>query len=179
MGLFSHHDETLLDDSVRRWTHDRRVLATWLQREAGGHFDGAQLRADGSSYVSFLSDFGPISVHDYWSFARPDFNSANRIQSYAEILSRQVPILTLGYNRPGAPNPSELIVFFKGEVVTATGYGEAFLPLIQELPDGSLVSLESGHSSSGTTLASLYNDEFLTKILDAIGRQTMRPPSVP
>jgi len=157
--------------------HDRGAIASWLQRESGGHFDGAELRADGSSFVSFISPIGPISVHDYWSFARTDFQSGNRGQSYAEILSRQVPILTLGYTRPSGQPPAraELVAFLNGEAVVGQGYAEAFGPFTQGKPAGTLIAIES--SAAGMKAVELYSDAFLVEVIAAIRQKALKPPA--
>ncbi len=162
-----------------RWSHDRRVIAGWLLREAGGHFDGAETRADGSTFIAFPSHLGQISVHDYWSFARPDFDPSNRQQSYAQALSRQVPVLTLGYGRPGTDpaGRAELVVFLAGEVVTAGGYGEVFAPLVGAKQPGELIAIESTRVPAAMGAIDLYSDPFLVAVIGAIGQQTRKPPA--
>lgn len=174
---FSHDPAASGPSPAHRWNHDRRAISSWLQRESGGHFDGAELRADGSSYVSFLSPLGQISVHDYWSFAHVGFQSGNRAQSYADILTRQIPVLTLGYTRPGQPpRPAELVVFLNGEVALDQGYAEAFRPLIEGKQPGELVAIESSKNPPATTLVDLYADPFLVEVIAAIRQQALKPP---
>jgi hypothetical protein len=163
---------------AERWSHDRRIIASWLQRESGGHFDGAELRADGSSYVSFLSPIGQISVHDYWSFARLGFQPGDRAQSYAAILGKQEPVLTLGYTRPGeTPLRAELVVFLNGEVV-AEGYAGAFGPLTAGKTSGELIAIETTKTPPGMNLVNLYSDPFLVSVINAIREQSFKPPGI-
>ncbi len=168
-------------NAADRWRHDRSAIASWLQREAGGHFDNAEARADGSSYISFDSPLGKLSVHDYWSFCRPDFQSGQRAQSYADILGRQVPVLTLGYARPGAPDSgrAELIVFLHGEVVIRQGYSEAFAPLITGRAPGELIAIESTREPSAMKAVDLYADPFLVSVISTIRHQALKPPGSP
>ncbi len=164
---------------AERWRHDRSLIASWLQREVGGHFDGAEIRADGSSFLSFASPLGPITIHDYWSFCRPDFQTTQRIQSYAQILSRQVPVLTLGYARMSGQSSSraELVVFLSGEVVV-DGYGEVFGPLVAGTKPGSLVAIESTQATPMTSVE-LYADPFLVSVIANIHNQARKPPNSP
>ena len=164
-------------DLATRWAHDRRLISAWMQRETGGHFDHAEIRADGSSFIAFPSPVGEVTVHDYWSFARSDFQSADRARSYAEALSRQVPILTLGYARPGADR-SELVVYLNGELTTTVGYAEAFAPFTAGQPAGALIAIESTRQPAGMTFLALYDDPFLISVLTAIWQQTLKPPGL-
>jgi hypothetical protein len=163
---------------AERWNHDRSLIATWLARESAGHFDSAELRADGSSYIAFPSPFGQISVHDYWSFARLGFQAANRALSHAEILKKQVPVLTLGYTRPDAADRAELVLFLNGEVIIEHGYAEAFGPFTEGKPQGELIAVESTKTPPGMNAVEPYSDPFLAQIVDAILEQTLKPPSI-
>ncbi|HEX3082186.1 MAG TPA: hypothetical protein VHQ86_02945 [Candidatus Saccharimonadia bacterium] len=157
------------------WDHDRRLIASWLLREVGGHFDKAETRADGSSFIQFPTTLGAVSVHDYWSFARYDFQLANRNQSYQEALQRQVPILSFGYDRP-AVGPSQLVVFLNGELTIAQG-AQTFAPFMAGKPSGALVAVETQAQTGHAAEAALYTDPFLALMLQAVRLQTQKPPA--
>lgn len=162
---------------AQRWAHDRRLIASWLQREAGGHFDGVETRGDGSTFIRFSSSLGVLSVHDYWSFARIDFDATNRTKSYSDALSRQDPVLTLGYNRPGSAE-AELLLFLQGELRLDQGYAAALAPLLSGKKRGDLVALESSKNAAPTALVEPYSDPFLAAVIAAILQQSRKPPGL-
>ena len=162
---------------AQHWDHDRRVISSWLLRESNGHFDGAELRSDGSSYIAFNGGAGRISVHDYWSFARFDYDASRRSQSYATILGRQVPILTLGYTRPGTPPvPAETVIFLCGELVVDQGNAAVFGPLSKGKSRGELVAIESTRNPPEMKPVNLYEDPFLTSVVATILDQAHKLP---
>lgn len=157
------------------WDHDRRIIANWLLREAAPGFDGAEIRGDGSSFIQVPTPVGPVSVQDYWSFARLDFQPGDRRQSYLDTLRRQSPILSIGYTRPGAA-PSQFIAFFNGELNTGQGFAEAFAPFAAGKKPGELVAVETRSGGGAITALDLYADPFLVSVLEAIRNYAHRPP---
>lgn len=164
-------------DPAEQWVRDRGIIASWLKLQADTGANGAERRQDGTSNASVVSpELGTISVHDYWSFCRPDFQPADRQQSYLEILTRQVPILSFDYVREKQqPERSgQLVVFLNGEMDVTQGYAETFAPFTRDQPAGCLIAVESDTQTAGQTAVEIYQDEFFRQILITLRRAIMQ-----
>lgn len=165
---------------AEQWQRDRGIISSWLKRQADTSIEGGERRQDGTSNAMFVSDdFGTVSVHDYWSFCRPDFNASARQQSYQEILARQEPILSFEYLRPDTqpPQSAQLVVFINGEMDVKQGYAETFARFTLNQPPDGLIAVETNVTTSEQAAVDLYHDPVFLRLLVAIRRHILRPPS--
>ncbi|HEY6737074.1 MAG TPA: hypothetical protein VI322_05150 [Candidatus Saccharimonadia bacterium] len=168
-------------DPAEQWQRDRGVITSWLKRQCDAALPGAERRLDGTSNAVITSEeFGVISVHDYWSFCRPDFNPGARQQSYDDILARQASILSFDFALRGATPPRniQLVVFLNGEMDTTQGYAESFMPFTAGRPAGALIAVESSTTSAQQVAVDLYHDELYHRFLGAV-RQAVLGHSQP